>query len=57
MMQKMKIQKLHLNGKDIGKAAVADNFIVRHLGLTGRDFGNFDAMILLKNAISISTLE
>ena len=53
----MKIQKLLLNGKDIGKAAVADNFIVRLREMIGRDFDNVDVMILLKNAISISALE
>ena len=43
----MKIQKLLLNEKDIGKAAVADNFFLRLHGMIGRDFGNFDAMILI----------
>ena len=43
----MKIRELFLNGKNIGKTAVADNFFLRLRGMIGRDFDNFDAMILI----------
>ena len=43
----MKIQKLLLNGKAVGKTAVADNFFLRLRGMIGRNFDNFDAMIFI----------
>lgn len=42
----MELRKLIINGKECGKAAIADRFFLRLRGMLCRDFSSFDALLI-----------
>ena len=42
----MKIKKLVINGLEMGSIAIADRFLLRLRGMLGRDFDQFDALLI-----------